>query len=176
MQEVFKDIPWYKWLYQASNLWNIKSLKFSWWKNKKILSQWKLKKWYNIVALCKNKKIKSHSVHRLVCLTFIWESNLDVNHKNWIKTDNRLENLEYTTRKENINHKYNVLWYKTPKWKFHHSSINILQFSKNNVFIKKWWSMREIERFLNIPHWNISLVCKWKRKTAGWFIFKFSIN
>ena len=45
-------------------------------------------------------------VHRLIMNLFVGESDLDVNHKNGIKTDNRLENLEYVTRKENIRHSW----------------------------------------------------------------------
>ena len=172
--EIFKDIPWYEWLYQVSNLWNVKSLKFCRGKQQKILSYWTTKNWYNIVVLSKNHKTKNYTLHRLVMLAFIWESVLDVNHKNWIKHDNRLENLEYCTRSENIKHKYKILWYKTPKWINHHSSINILQFNKKNIFIRKWGSMREVEKCLKIPHWNISLACKWIRKTAWWFIWQFN--
>jgi len=47
---------------------------------------------------------KKVSVHRLVMALFIGESELDVNHINGVKTDNRLENLEYVSRKENIKH------------------------------------------------------------------------
>lgn len=43
------------------------------------------------------------SVHQLVMQLFVGEPNgLDIDHKNGIKDDNRLENLEYVTRKENI--------------------------------------------------------------------------
>ena len=42
-EEIWKDIPWYEWLYQASNLWNIKSL-ISW--KEKILKANKTKRWY----------------------------------------------------------------------------------------------------------------------------------
>lgn len=48
------------------------------------------------------------AVHRLVCKYFFGDSNLEVNHINGDKTDNRLENLEYCTRCENQKHAFSV--------------------------------------------------------------------
>lgn len=42
--------------------------------------------------------------HRVIALTFLGESNLLINHKNQIKTDNRIENLEYVDNRENQSH------------------------------------------------------------------------
>ena len=53
-----------------------------------------------------NRKIKVMRVHQIVMLAFIGKSNLCINHKNGIKTDNRLENLEYCTNSENIRHAF----------------------------------------------------------------------
>lgn len=52
--------------------------------------------------------LKHHlfAVHRLVCKYFFGDSNLEVNHKNGDKTDNRLVNLEYCTRGENQKHAF----------------------------------------------------------------------
>lgn len=52
----------------------------------------------------KTSKRKTYSVHRLIALTYLGYSELTVNHKNGIKTDNRVENLEYVTQSQNNIH------------------------------------------------------------------------
>jgi len=61
---------------------------------------------YDFYILSVNKKPKPISIHRLVALNFIPNplNKEQVNHINKIKTDNRVENLNWMTRKENINH------------------------------------------------------------------------
>lgn len=51
-------------------------------------------------------RAKHHTVHRLVARAFIGPcpDGHNVNHKNGVKTDNRVENLEYTTHQENVDH------------------------------------------------------------------------
>jgi hypothetical protein len=108
--EIWKDIPWFEWKYQASNLGNIKSfVKWNDW-NERILKPWTDTKWYLRLVLYKNKVKRTYKVHRLICFTFLWDSELQVNHKNWIKDDNRLENLEYVTNLENQKHRREILY------------------------------------------------------------------
>lgn len=56
---------------------------------------------YEQVNLYKDGAMRSMLVHRLVMSAFVGPSDLEVNHKNEIKTDNRLSNLEYVTSSEN---------------------------------------------------------------------------
>lgn len=53
---------------------------------------------YVVLTHCK----KQHKVHRLILEAFIGFSSLPVDHKNMVKTDNRLDNLEYVTHSENL--------------------------------------------------------------------------
>jgi hypothetical protein len=86
--------------YMVSNMGKVKSLKFG---KEKILRQCKLKDGYLYVSLSKNNKQKTFKVHRLVAQMFIPNPyNLpQVNHKNEIKTDNNVNNLEWCTASYN---------------------------------------------------------------------------
>lgn len=170
--EVWKDIKWYEWLYQVSNLWNVKSFAKS--------KEWRLLKWrpnddwYLRVMLC-NKTIENNFfIHRLVWQAFIENPNNkeQINHINWIKFDNRLENLEWVNNSENQIHSYNILWKKRMFWKDNHKSRWIIQIWLNWI-IKKWESVWMVQRELNIQHQNIIKVCQWKRKTAWWYKWQY---
>jgi hypothetical protein len=61
---------------------------------------------YLSIDLCKDGKVKKYLAHRLMAETFLDnpKNKEQVNHINGIKTDNRLENLEWSTRSENQKH------------------------------------------------------------------------
>lgn len=190
--EIFKDIPWYEWLYQASNLWNIKSLSrikdLYWWRKQKttekIMKQEVRNNWYRMVGLYKSDSCTRIYVHRLVCMTFLDnpESKQEVNHKNAVRDDNRLENLEWSTRWENQHHKH-ILWYrnnfqKNPPnlwkfWKDNKDSKSVIQLSLSWEFIRRWDALMDIQRELWYSVGNISSVCNWTRPTANWFKWKY---
>jgi hypothetical protein len=112
MKEIWKSIPNYEGLYEASNLGRIKSccrfnLKGAL-IQEKILKPYILNTGYLMVNLYKNKIMKHCYIHRLIMLAFKGKSTLEVNHINLEKSDNRLDNLEYCTPKENINHAKNL--------------------------------------------------------------------
>jgi len=70
----------------------------------KIMKQCIDGKGYKALSISKDGKFKMLTVHRLVAMSFLGYSNLTVNHKNGIKTDNRIKNLEFMTQKENNRH------------------------------------------------------------------------
>ncbi len=61
---------------------------------------------YEEVRLSKNGKTKTKFIHRLIAENFIDnpDNKKEVNHKNGIKTDNSIENLEWATHQENMKH------------------------------------------------------------------------
>lgn len=100
MKEIWKDIKGYEGLYQVSNLGNVKSLKTN-----KNLYYSNSNNGYLRVGLFKNKR-KMFSIHRLVAENFIPNPNeyLVVNHKDFNQKNNKVDNLEWCTSKENNNY------------------------------------------------------------------------
>ena len=70
----------------------------------KIMKQCIDGKGYKALSISKDGKFKMLTAHRLIAMSFLGRSNLTVNHKNGIKTDNRIENLEFVTIRENNLH------------------------------------------------------------------------
>jgi NUMOD4 motif/HNH endonuclease len=109
--ETWKDIEGYERLYQVSNLGQVRSLNRKDTNGnrqllEKILKPSKTKKGYLRVCLCVNSVIKTFSVHRLVAIEFIPNSDNkpEINHINGIKHDNSVNNLEWATARENRLH------------------------------------------------------------------------
>lgn len=85
---------------------------------------------------------KSIKIHRVVALTFIPnpENKSDVNHINGNKEDNNLENLEWTTRQENMQHYYNYL--NPPKT--NHRNKAIAMYKKSGEYITTYDSLNHL--------------------------------
>lgn len=108
--EVWKDIVGYEGFYQASNMGRVKSLERIDCRGQhrkcKILRQAFDEDGYLISTISKDKKRHSVRWHRIIYQAFnpTSDNTLAVNHKNGIKTDNRICNLEWCTNYENVLH------------------------------------------------------------------------
>ena len=153
----------------------------------KIMKLYKQRKGYMLIYLHKNGYKKGYSVHRLVAEAFIPNPNNlpQVNHKNEIKDDNRLENLEwcdtkyninYGTRNERVAEKLKGMKH-TEEEKNKISEANSKPVLKidpiSNEIVAEFPSIIEVERQLGFSHSIISLCCNGKLNTAHSFKWAF---
>ncbi len=189
MEEICKDISGYEDIYQVSNFWKIIIKNYRWTWKQRIIKSSNSKEGYMRVNLIINWIIKWFSVHRLVAINFI--PNPDnypvVMHLDNNKSNNNITNLKWWTQSQNIkqcfnewrannnfqlNHPRSKVWL-WKFWEFHNWAKKVYQYWLNWEFVREWWSIMDATRFLNIDSSSISKWCRWKVKTAWWFIWKY---
>ncbi len=182
-QEIWKDIPGYEGLYQASNLGRIKSLPKR--KNgrcagfyimrERILKPQQSGYGYFFVRLAtmNGGKINKEYVHRLVAVTFLpnFDNLPQINHKDEDKGNNRVENLEWCDAKYNMN--YNNKAHRTAEC----HRVKVAQYTLNGEYITTYPSMTiaaisigKTSRFSS----NISACCKGVVKSSHGYVWKYA--
>ena len=169
MEEIWKDIKEYEGYYQVSNWGRIKSLprnstvKYA--RNLKLRAN---RHGYLYVVLCKNGKVKTYYVHRLVAEAFIPNTdNLPcVNHKDENPLNNNVDNLEWCSYSYNSN--YGTAIEKRSK----KLSKPVLQYTLDGEFVKEWESIAECGRNGFNPA-QVCMCCQGKKNKHKDSIWKY---
>lgn len=153
-----KPIPGYEGLYSVSDDGRV----FSHIRNRELKP--KIDRYgYKVVTLFKDCKSHYITVHRIVAITFVPNpfSKRCVNHINEIKTDNRVDNLEWVTVKENDNHGTRNSRMSDTK-----SKKPVMQILPDGT-VRYFKGVKDASRQTGLNRCLIADCCKGKRKTTG---------
>lgn len=160
-EEIWKPVVGYEGLYEVSNLGKVKN-------NKKIISSVDDGNGYLRLHLSKEGKVKSFRVHRLVAEAFIENPYglPKVNHIDGNKKNNVVDNLEWCTQAENVEHAYSsgLSTRNVPR------QVKAIDANGN---VQYFTSQCDASRKTGIAQQNISMCCLGKIKSAGGYIWQF---
>ncbi len=196
------DIPWFENRYAVTLDCQVWSYPKKDWINQKwrFLKQHNNTGWYPSVLLVLNGKTICRWVHRLMAITFLPnpDNKPQINHKNWIRHDNRLENLEWCTAKYNIQDWWNrgrkvsekqresakiqgkiswaIVWKNNLRISTDARKKPIMQLTKEWILCKLYESARQASEETGIIQTSIQWCAKGRKylHTAGWYKWQYA--
>ena len=143
-----------------------------------ILKTWSDKKGYKRVSIWINGKMHQKQVHRIVAEVFLPnpQNKSQVNHKDGVKNNNHISNIEWATPKENTKHAFNNGLAKSPStgmtgYKSFRGK-EVFQYDINGKYLCSFGSIRQAGISTNTSPSSISYCINNKLKSAGGFIWK----
>jgi hypothetical protein len=155
-EEVWKDVKGYEGIYQVSNFGNVKSLGNEFTRKERFLKLSPQSKGYLTVVLQKNATRKMILVHRIVAEYFLSNplNKSQINHINGDKTDNKVENLEWVSHRENLDHAIkNNLTLKGEKNR--NSKLKDVDIIKIHSLLQKGTTTKELSESYNVSYSTI---------------------
>ncbi len=126
---------------------------------------------YQRLGMCaENSDVRKNvSVHILVAKAFLppIKGKTNVNHKDGIKSNNHVDNLEWATTKENNQHAHDTGLTRT-------NTRAVEQYSKDGKYIQTFNSVKEATKQLNVGTRVIPLACSGKNKTCRGYVLKYA--
>lgn len=163
--EHWKPIAGYEELYEVSDLGRVRSLKVG-----RCLKPQLAGLGYKKVELYRTGKKKSVFVHRLVAKAFVPNPSkfLEVNHIDEDKSNNAASNLEWCSRKYNIN--YGTCLAR----RANAQSIPVNQYDKSGNLIQTFKSLYDADKLLGVSYTSICKCCRGKLKSAGGYVWRYA--
>lgn len=179
MREEWRPVVGYEGFYEVSNLGRVRGV------DRKdargvfrpgILRKTRIDKktGYEYVYLRKDGMEKNCTVHRLVAQAFLPapDGDVEVNHINENRTDNRAENLEWVTRKQNSNHGHHNERLKRSTKNSHGKPVLMLDLETGEA-IREFVTCSEAARSVGVSKTCISKCCLGKSRTASGYCWKY---
>lgn len=182
MEEIWKDIQGFEGKYQVSNMGRVRSLDMTvhnpgrncdYFQKGRILVPYQERNGYLRVTLINGDRSTKQkiSIHRIVAIAFVcgYAEGLEVNHIDEVRTNNRADNLEWVTPRENINHGGHNKRQSITK------SRRVVQYDMDGRVVRSYYGLSEASRQTGIARENIGKCCNHAKGyvSAGGFLWAF---
>ena len=168
MKEQWKKVVGFERFYEVSNLGNVRRLKgYSRTKTRNLKPQ-KHNYGYNLVRLQCDGTTAQRLVHRIVAEAFLtdWNPNLQCNHINGDKRDNRVSNIEMVTAKQNMQHAVDNKLLDLKK--------KVTQYTMDGEYVNTYESISECAKVIGVTFSAISSVLRGRNRKCRGFVFKYT--